>query len=150
MKVSHALLLIFLSTLISCKQKNKSKEIASYEYSSQVVLNAKLQERLGDWVEENQTCYGLVISSFSNQKIALAKPVKAKVITITADAIKMKALETVNVGVSEKAKACGKLQIEKGQTWWEEDGDLFKTLEEAQTYANKLNSKAATHKFTID
>lgn len=150
MKFQKTIIIILLSLTTACNQKNKRQEIATYTYATKVQLSDTLEQRVGHWIKEGQECYGLVISSFSDQRIALAKPVQAKVITITATAIKMKALETVNVGVSEKAKACGKLQIDKGQTWWEEDGDLFATKEEAQAYANKLNNKARTHKFTID
>lgn len=150
MKALKVLIILSLTFNMSCNRKKNSDIIASYEYNAKVELNDTLQQRVGHWIKEGDICYGLVVSSFSNNRISLAKPVKAKVLNITNNAIKMKALETVNVGVSEKAKACGKLQIDKGQTWWEKDGDLFQSLEEAEAFANKLNNTAKSYKFTID
>ncbi len=53
---------------------------------------------------------------------------KAKVTTILSDSIKMKALEAVSLA---EVKGCTKMGLAKGETWWETEGDLFKTREEA-------------------
>lgn len=150
MKPQFVLLILCMCSLFACKQKRNNEDIANYTYNPEIKLNDTLQNRVGDWITEEMECYGLVVAKFSNNQITVAKPVKAKVLIIRSDMIKMKALETVNVGINKKMKACGKLQIEKGETWWEKEGDLFRTKKEASTYANKLNDSAKSHKFTID
>ena len=64
------------------------------------------------------------------------KPVKAKVIAINNNEIKMKSLENVSL---MEVQGCSKMGLSKGETWLEADGDLFKTKEEALAYLKNRN-----------
>ena len=135
----------------ACQSKNRSKEIASYEYEKATVeLNNMLKEKVGEWIEKNKTCYGIVVMSNTDGKIVNAKPVKAKVVFIQSDKIKMKALEEVSLAPKE---GCSKMGLSKGETWWEEEGDLFLNREDAVGYIKALIAKQKVNtgsKFTID
>lgn len=131
MKIKSFLLTISLLALFSCTNKHKSEEIASYSYSADVKLSKVLQDRIGSWIEEGVECYSFIVMYNDNGKIVSAKPIKAKALVITEKAIKMKALETVSLAPKI---GCTKLGLEKGDTWWENNGDLFQTKEEALAY----------------
>ncbi len=135
----------------SCNTKNKSKEIANYQATeTKLQLNEVLQKKVGSWIQEGMDCYGVIIASDADGNVRGMKAVKAKVLIIQNDKIKMKALEDVSVAPKE---GCSKLGISKGETWWEEDGDLFQTREQALEY---IKSYKAEHKpksgtkFTVD
>ncbi len=150
MKFRTLLLALLLVTVYSCKNKNKSEEIASYGYSSEVKLSKQLQERVGSWIEEGIECYGIIVMYDEQGIIKNAQSIKAKALAITEKAIKMKALETVSLAPKE---GCTKMGIDKGDTWWENEGDLFRTKEEADAYIKELKSKNVPQKdnhFTVD
>jgi hypothetical protein len=50
--------------------------------------------------------------------------------------VKCKALE--KVAMKKDSKSCKKSAINVGQTWWEEEGELWQTKEEAQKHLSKL------------
>ena len=131
--MKNKLFLLALSQLafFSCNNKNRSEEIASYSYSADVKLNQVLYDRIGSWIKEGIECYSFVVMYDDNGHIVGAKPIKAKALVITEKAIKMKALETVSLAPKI---GCTKLGLEKGDTWWENKGDLFQTKEEALAY----------------
>ena len=135
MKPKFFLLALFLIALVSCHNRHNSEEIASYSYSAEVKLSKVLFDRIGNWVAQDQECYSFIAMYNDDDELIFAKPVKAKVLVITEKAIKMKALETVTLAPKHD---CMKLGIEKGDTWWENDGDLFRTQEEALAYINAL------------
>lgn len=86
--------------------------------------------RFGSWVQKGVECYGLVITTQQNNK-TIGKSVRCKVIAISPGKVKLKALEDVSLAPS---KGCSKLGMSYGETWWETDGDLFQTREEADKY----------------
>lgn len=123
------LLLGFLFLIAGCGSKKKSEEIKNYEYKAEnTVMNPQMQAKLGSWLEEGTVCYGLVVRVDKEGGMIDGLPVKAKVTTITSDSIKMKALETVSLA---DVKGCTKMGLTKGQSWWETDGELFQTRDEA-------------------
>ncbi len=112
--------------------RNKSDEIRNYAYEeSSEVLGPRLQEKLGGWIGEGVVCYGLVVGVDNEGKITGGKPVKARVVSLRSDSIRMKALEMVSLA---EVKGCTKMGLARGETWWETEGDLFKTEEEARHY----------------
>lgn len=135
MKIKSLLISISLLALISCNTKHKSEEIASYSYSANVKLTKVLYDRVGTWIEEGLDCYGCIAMYDDDGNIIGAKPISAKTLVITEKAIKMKALETVSLAPKI---GCTKLGLEKGDTWWENKGDLFQTKEEAVAYINNI------------
>lgn len=145
--ISIAVIVVFQA----CNSTNKSNEIEKYKYSeTKVQLNEVLNKKVGNWIQEGSECYGLVMMTDNNKNVQAIKELKAVVLIIQNDKIKMKALE--DVSLAPKA-GCTKLGISKGETWWEEDGDLFQTREEAIAFANSIkkeNQSAAGAKFTID
>lgn len=145
--VSIAIIVVFQA----CNSTSKSKEIEKYAYSeAKTELNEMLNKKVGSWIKEGMECYGIIMLRSPEGKIQAIKDIQAVVLIIQNDKIKMKALETVSL--APKA-GCTKMGISKGETWWEEDGDLFQTREEAiafeQSIEKEVKSPAGT-KFTID
>jgi len=137
-KLNVTLLFMVLLIISACGGKKTDGNEVIYEYNEETVeLNPEVKAHLGDWVKPGVVCYGVVVSVDADKTPILGKPVKAKVLLIKNDGVKMKALENVTVGVGEK-QGCSKLGISEGETWVETEGDLFKTREEAETFlANK-------------
>ncbi len=98
-------------------------------------LNAVLESKVGDWVEKGIECYGIVISTFTDGR-TVGKSVKCKVMIVKSDKIKMKAIESVSL---MEAIGCDQLGLSYGETWWETEGDIFRTREEADQYLLERN-----------
>ncbi len=123
-------------TTVGCNSKKNSKEVASYKYDEEKVeMSNELKGKVPDWVTEGKICYGLIVQVDGNKTPMFGKPIKAKVIQIKEDAIVMKALETVSL---VEVESCSKMGLSKGDTWDEEDGDLFLTRKDA---INALKAK---------
>ncbi|MCF8380699.1 MAG: hypothetical protein K9H49_14090 [Bacteroidales bacterium] len=121
--------------LISCNSNNKANSEEIYEYVEESAeLNEQLSKRVGDWIEEGLTCYGILAIIDGNGVMQEGQVIKAKVIRIKSDSIKMKSLEDINL---REVEGCNKLGISNGETWWETEGDLFKTMEEAEDFLTK-------------
>ena len=136
----------------ACNSKNRTKEIAHYQQlaETEAQLNEVLKQKVGSWIKEGAECYGIVLLNSQEGDIQAVKELKAKVLIIQGDKIKMKALEDVSVAPT---KGCTKLGIAKGETWWEEEGDLFQTREEALAFIQTIKTtkqKPAGTKFTVD
>lgn len=150
MKLKTLLLALLLVSVSSCNHKKKSEEIASYSYSSEVKLCETLEKRVGTWIEEGLECYGIIVMYDEKGNLTKAQSIKARTLVITEKAIKMKALESVSLAPTE---GCTQMGLEKGDTWWENEGDLFKTKEEADAYIEKLKKSKIPQKdnhFTVD
>ena len=131
--------LLFLLPIIfsGCSSGNKSDEVASYVYEEKVgAINPELLSKIGDWIQPDMVCYGLIVSVDTKGVPVKGKPVKAKVVRIQENAIEMKALENVSLSETED---CDKMGISRGKTWLEKDGELFKTKEEAINYLKSSN-----------
>lgn len=134
-----------------CNSSDKSKEIAGYgQAGSNVELAEPLKAKVGSWIKEGAECYGIVMVQSTDLNLFAIREVKAKVLVVQSNKIKMKALE--DVSVAPKA-GCNKMGITKGETWWEEEGDLFQSKEEAAEFARTImekQKKPTGKKFTID
>ena len=120
---------IILTSFIGCGSRDKSKILKEYKYKADVEnLNNVLQVKVGSWIKEGASCYGIIILADKNGIPKKVKELQAKVISIQKDKITMKALEDV---VLAPVEGCTKLGIKKGETWEETDGDLFQTREES-------------------
>ena len=126
-------LLLFL---FSCNGKNKDSDIV-YEYVEEVPeLSKFLQDKIGSWAEEGKVCYGLLAMIDDKGIIQNGAVIKAKIIRINGDSLKMKSLSNLSLG---EAQGCDKMGISKGQTWWETEGEIFLEEEKASAYlAEKL------------
>lgn len=134
--------------LFSCNSQKKSNEVASYKYEEEKVeMSNELKSKTPDWVVEGKICYGLVVQIDKDKKSIKGKVIKAKVIQIQQDAIKMKALESVNLIEVEE---CTKMGLAKGETWNEKDGDLFLTKQDAINALKAMNLYKTSDKATID
>lgn len=126
------LIVASIVTFLSCNTKNKSAEIATYKYKEQPVeTNKELQRKIGDWLKNGIECYGLVVAVNSNNIPERGKPVKAKVLRIADNEIKMEAMEDVNIAPSVD---CPPIGITTGEIWLEKEGELFKSKEDAVAY----------------
>ena len=134
MKKAIIILSAWTILVSSCADNSGSGKVTasttSSGQSSDAVLNSELQKKVGSWVEKGVECYGIVIVNFNDGR-TIGKPVKCKVVTIKPDKIRMKTVESVNLMESE---GCNKLGLAYGDTWWEEEGDIFRTREEAEAY----------------
>lgn len=133
-KLNLVLLITVFALFIACQSKKESGNEVMYEYEEETSeLSPELKARIGDWAEEGSVCYGCVVSvdKYGNQIVG--KAVKSKILRIKSDSLKMKALESVSVAEGEQ-EGCTKMGLSKGETWWETEGDIFLTKEEAETY----------------
>ncbi len=129
--------ILLLSAMIIFTACNRNKESGNeviYHYEEEVAeLSPELKARIGSWAEEGVICYGCVVSVDEFGNYIIGKPVKAKIIRIKNDSLKMKALENVSVAEGE-IEGCTKMGLARGETWWETEGDIFQTKEEAEAY----------------
>jgi len=149
MKPNTGLLLLSIVALMACNSHNKSNEIANYEYSEEVEFNKVLEERVGSWIKQGDECYGILVMNNENGVVKSARPVAVKVLHLSANAIKVKSLETISLAPKE---GCSIMGLNKGDTWWEKEGDLFQTFEEASAYSKELITagREENMRFTID
>jgi hypothetical protein len=130
----NLLALLIILPILSCNQTKPPDATKGTAYTfksdSLIQLNDKINSRIGSWVEKGVECYGIVIVNFPDGR-TIGKSVKCKVISIKPDRIKMKTIESVSLMESE---GCNKLGLAYGDTWWETEGDLYKTKEEADNY----------------
>lgn len=127
-----AITIVFIS---SCSGDQKGKQVQKSEGSksakTEVVLNEKLQKKVGSWISKGAECYGLVITTPTAEGVSMGKSVKCKVIDMKPDMIRLKTLESVSL---MESKGCDRIGLSYGEAWWEEDGDIFKTREEADAF----------------
>lgn len=142
--------IIFICGISGCSSNDKSKIIEKYKTGdSHVKLNETLQKNVGSWIEEGKECYGIIQLVDDDRNVLSQKEIKAVVLIIQSNKIKMKSLE--DVSLAPKA-GCSKMGITKGETWWEEEA-LFQTREEAIAYQKSIQIKHKSPvgaKFTID
>ncbi|WP_297089617.1 hypothetical protein [uncultured Draconibacterium sp.] len=147
-KLAFFSILLTTLSLFSCNSSNKSEEIASYTYEEKSMeMSDELKALIPEWVEEGTVCYGLMIQLSSDNKPVRARPIKAKVVQINENAIKMKALESVKMA---EIKSCSKFLVTKGETWDEKEGQLYLTLEEAINALKEMNLYIIGDKVTVD
>jgi hypothetical protein len=126
---SIILVAIFAGSILSCGSGNKSKQIKEYKYTEEkVAVTGVLQKKVGPWIKEGMTCYGIVILTDKSGNPRKIKEIEAKVVSIQPDKIKMKALEDLALASIE---GCDKTGIKTGESWDELEGDLFQTRAEA-------------------
>lgn len=153
MNKSTAIILavIVLFVIFGCGSTDKSKILEKYsEGVAKIKLNDTLQRKLGSWIYEGKECYGLATIIDEEGNVSSLTEVKAVVLIIQNNKIKMKSLERISLA---PRPGCPKMAIEKGDTWWEEEGDLFQTREEAIEFGKtiKLHKKSSIGlKFTVD
>ena len=138
MKSNAILLFVIISSIViaGCGSNPKPKTTTSnqtvqVQEEDNVKLNNELQKKVGSWAKEGVDCYGLVLLVRKNKIVEVGKSVKTKITRIQSDSIKVKLLEDVSLA---KTKDCSKLGMSTGQSWWEKEGDLFLTREEADKY----------------
>lgn len=147
-KLAFISILITTLSLFSCNSSNKSEEVASYTYKEEKVeMSDELKAKIPDWVEEGKVCYGLVVQINDKEQPVKGKPVKAKVVQIGEHWVKMKALETVSLVEYE---GCNQMGLTKGQTWDEDEGDLYLTLQDAIDALKEMNLYKIGDKVTVD
>jgi len=137
--ILFALLIAFIT---GCNNSPKPKPVTQEPVLEEEdgKLNAVLQQKIGSWAKEGAECYGLVVLTNSKKVVQSGKSVKAVIVRIKSDSLKMKVLEDVSLG---QKKDCNLLGVTVGYTFWESDGDLFQTREEADNF---LKSKGWEYK----
>lgn len=124
--------LLLVVAISGCNSEGGSKEEATYVYEGpSTELNAELRAKIGDWAVNGVECYGVLIAIDGSGIPQYGMPIKAKIVKIKANKIKMKAVESINLGPKE---GCSKMGMSYGATWWEIEGELYQTKEEAEAY----------------
>ena len=135
--------------LLSCDNSKKSNEVATYTYEEeQVEMNQELKAAIPDWVEVGKVCYGLVVQVDSETKEPLrGQPVRAKVVQIGENAVKMKSLETIMIAQTAR---CNRQLIDKGEVWDEMEGDLYLTRQDAIEALKRMKIYRESGRATVD
>lgn len=120
---------------ISCTGRKSQQPVSSAKTTGTVetpvnTINGEAHSKVGPWVQKGTECYGIVIGYFADGR-TLGKAVKCKVMALKPDKVKMKTIESVSLLEGE---GCDKMGLAYGDTWWEEEGDIFRTREEAEAY----------------
>lgn len=127
---SLLLLALIISLLIGCNTSpKKSTGNVAQDTEEAEKLNDTLQAKIGSWAKEGAECYGIIVLVNAQKKVEFGRSAKTTIVRIKRDSIKVKALEDVNMG---KIEGC--MGITVGYTWWEKEGDLFATRDEANNY----------------
>ena len=130
MKKAIIILTVLVATLTISNCSNKSESKSTSERETDFNSNSSSstnKDSIGTWAQKGVECYGIIIANQQNNK-TIGKSVKCKIIAISEGKIKLKALENVNLS---KSNGCNKLGVSYGYTWWETEGDLYRTREEA-------------------
>lgn len=123
--------------LLSCNSSKKSDEVASYTYEEEKIeMSDDLKAKIPEWVEEGTVCYGLMIQISTDSLPVRGRPIKAKVVQINENSVKMKALESVKM---EELQTCSKYLVTKGEVWDENEGDFYLTKQEAIVALQAMN-----------
>ncbi len=148
MKQLFSVITLAAILLSGCNPSSSKKAGEVYEYEEEsAVLNDDLQQRIGSWAEEGIICYGLVVLVNPDGGYEDGAVIQARILRIKSDSIRMKSLETINLA---EVEGCTKMGISAGDKWWESEGDLFKTREEAEKYLSGiLEKKERSGKFTL-
>ena len=126
---SIILVAVFAGSILSCGSGNKSKQIKEYKYTEEkAAVAGGLQKKVGAWIKEGMTCYGIVILTDKDGLPKKVEEIEAKVVSIQPNKIKMKAMEDL---VLAPIEGCTKTGMKMGETWDELEGDLFQTRAEA-------------------
>ena len=122
-------LIAVMGLMISCSGNKEPKEV--YEYVEKVPeLSAELKEKIGDWAAEGAECYGILALIDGQGVIQEGAVIQARILRFRGDSVKMKSLTSLQL---REVEGCTQMGISKGDTWWETEGDIFKTEEEAQS-----------------
>ncbi|HYQ58918.1 MAG TPA: hypothetical protein VEP89_16365 [Draconibacterium sp.] len=149
MKILSSILVLLISIcFFSCNSSKRTEEVASYAYVEQPkVMSDELKANLPDWVQDGKVCYGLIIQINTEKVPVSARPIKAKVVQVNENAIKMKALESIKM---KKKKSCSGFMVSKGETWDETAGQLYLTREEAVNALKEMNLYEIDPDETVD
>ncbi len=120
-------ILFFASCGTKSDVKNNGDDSRFFVDGNSGTISKKNKLKFPDWVEVGVECYGLIVYE-AGEDVKVGYPAKLKVINEKHDGYKCETLEDVKM---YKSLGCDKLGIKKGETWWETDGDLYKTKEEA-------------------
>lgn len=142
---------ILISILTGCSNSPKPKQVIQEPVLEEEdgKLNDTLQKKIGAWAKEGVECYGLVVLTNSKRVVQSGKSVKTVIVRIKSDSLKVKVLEDVSLG---QKKDCNLLGVTVGYTFWESDGDLFQTREEADNFLKSKGweyTEKKTRKFKI-
>ena len=127
-----------LLVLLSCSRKPDDAGVV-YEYVERdAELSEFLQDKIGGWAEEGKSCYGILALVDGQGNMVDGAVIKAKIIRFKGDSVKMRSLVDLKL---REVEGCDKMGISRGQTWWETEGDIFQTEEEAQQYLGDVLGK---------
>jgi len=130
--------IVLIITSFGCKNENKNSSEGDYTYveKSQKMSDA-LEKKIGSWAEQGSDCYGILALTDGQGMVQDGAVIKAKILMFKGDSVKMKSMVDIKL---KEVEGCNKMGISKGQTWWETEGDIFRTEEEASEYLSTVLS----------
>lgn len=122
-------LLVIICLINACRSTPKEDYLENdskyYIGNGQSDLSAEKNKKIGEWVKIGVECYGIQVVKQKGGG-AIGQPVKCKVLSINNNGVKCEVL--ADAPIFENL-GCNKIGLRKGETWWETDGELFKTRE---------------------
>lgn len=125
-----------LALMLSCSGNKKPDVVYNYEEKTTELSDA-LRQKIGSWAEEGMDCYGILALIDNQGVIQEGSVIKARILQFNGDSVKMRSLESRKL---REVEGCDQMGISRGDTWWETEGDVFRTAEEAQAKLNKALS----------
>ncbi|MDF1572988.1 MAG: hypothetical protein P1P82_15375 [Bacteroidales bacterium] len=125
--------------VVSCSGKKETDVV--YEYQEKTYeLSDELQEKIGFWAEEGMSCYGILALVDQDGVIQEGSVIKARILRFNGDSVKMRSLESKQL---REVEGCDQMGISRGETWWETEGDIYRTKVEAQARLDEALSKVS-------
>ncbi|MDT8430753.1 MAG: hypothetical protein RQ746_04385 [Bacteroidales bacterium] len=125
--------------VVSCSGKKETDVV--YEYQEKTYeLSDELQEKIGFWAEEGMSCYGILALVDQDGVIQEGSVIKARILRFNGDSVKMRSLESKQL---REVEGCDQMGISRGETWWETEGDIYRTEVEAQARLDEALSKVS-------
>lgn len=118
---------------------NKEPDVV-YEYvEKERRLSPELEEQIGSWAGEGMDCYGILALVDREGVMHEGAVIEARILRFNGDSVKMRSLESRKL---REVEGCDKMGISRGDTWWETEGDIFRTAEEAEAKLKKALSES--------
>lgn len=132
-------LFLTIIVVVGCKNRQKIETVIAssedYFYSEKTdKLPEKFESKIGDWAKVGTECYGVLLILSDSNKIQYGTAIPCKIVSFHTNGIKCKT--TTNIFPYEEL-GCNNMGVRKGETWLEDEGHLFRTLEEAEAHLKK-------------
>lgn len=121
---------LFFILLLGCSSQDQSPTIIDetlFFLNENQQLKDEIKVKFPTWIKNDLECYSFV--KIKNDKGNLsAYPIHCKILAVLRGGVKCRILETTSYFAEIK---CKKYDVKSGFVWYEKEGELFKTKQEA-------------------